>query len=100
MMPFDQSPKNSFFQSVIEEENAIDEEQSKIREKIKTLEEKIILLKKNDAFFYRPRKYCKFSDGYTCKFTGDCTHQEKVEGHVSIFGRSCFAEKHAREAIP
>ena len=90
---------NSFYQSVIEEEDAIREERNKINNQIKVLEDKIALLKKNDAFFYRQRKYCKFSDGYSCKFTGDCTHKEKVEGYVSIFGKRCFAETHAREAI-
>lgn len=94
-------PQNSFFQSVIEEEDAIDEEMSKLMEEIKNLEDRIALLKKNDAFYYRQRKYCKFSNGYSCKFTGDCNHKEKVEEAIFIsFGIRCFAEKHAREAKP
>jgi len=89
---------NKFFQEVIAEEDAIREECGLIKEKIKALENEITKLKKNDAFYYRQRKYCKFGDGYYCKFTGDCTHKEETEEGVSyqLFGLRCFAEEHAR----
>jgi hypothetical protein len=90
---------NDFFKSVIEEEDAIDDEGGKIKDRIALLEEEITRLKNNDVFFYRQRKYCKFSDGYSCTFTGECTHKEKVEGYVSIFGIRCFAEDHARNEV-
>jgi hypothetical protein len=89
---------NKFFQDVIAEEDAIRDEISVIRAKVKSLEDEITKLKNNDAFFYRQRKYCKFSDGYNCKFTGDCDHKDKVVGYTKIFGIRCFAEQHAREA--
>ena len=89
---------NKFFQEIIAEEDAIREEIAIIQNKIKKLEAEITKLKKNDAFFYRERKYCKFSDGYNCKFTGECDHKDKVIGYTKLFGIRCFAEQHAREA--
>ena len=89
----------TFFKRVIAEEDAIDKEIVDVRNKVKQLEDEITRLKNSDCFFYRQRKYCKFGDGYTCKFTGDCTHKEKEDGYVGLFGTRCFAEKHAREAL-
>ena len=89
---------NKFFQEVIAEEDAINAEQETIRQRVKKLEHEITALKNNDAFFYRPRKYCKFGDGYYCKFTGNCDHKEITDAPTNIFPLRCFAEKHAREA--
>jgi hypothetical protein len=91
-----QSVSNSFFRKVIEEEDALDKEADEIREKISKLHKEIERLEESDVFFYRQRGYCKFSNGYLCKFTGDCTHKEKVEGYASMFGIRCYAEDHAR----
>jgi hypothetical protein len=87
---------NKFFQEVIAEEDALDKEAETIRKKIKRLEDEITILKNNDVFFYRPRKYCKFGDGYYCKFDGDCNHKEERDDVMKMFGTRCFVEKHAR----
>lgn len=62
---------NTFFKQVIAEENAIDNEAEEIRKKVKLLEDEITRLKSGNSYYQR--KYCKFSDGYNCKFTGICT---------------------------
>jgi hypothetical protein len=90
---------NKFFQEVIAEEDAICNERETIRTKIRALETEITTLKKNDVFYYRPRKYCKFSDGYHCKFEGDCSHKGEVDDITKMFGIRCFAEKHARDEL-
>lgn len=89
---------DTFFKQIIAEEDAIDNEAIEIRKKVKLLEDEITRLKNNDCFFYRQRMYCKFSDGYNCKFTGNCTHKEKKED-CGLFGIRCFVEKNAREAL-
>ena len=84
----------TFFKQVIAEEDAIRNDAEEIRKKVKLLEDQITRLKNSNC--YHQRRYCKFSDGYNCKFTGSCTHKDKDGG---IFGSRCFVEKHAREAL-
>jgi hypothetical protein len=87
---------NLFFKAVLEEEDALDNEAREIREKISSLKKEIAFLENSNVFFGRERKYCKFSNGYSCKFSGDCTHKEKVTGYISSFGIRCYAKDHAK----
>ena len=84
-----------FFHEVIEEENAINNECEKIRNQINALKERITILEKSDVFFGRTRKYCPFSNGYDCSFSGTCDHKSDD----GLWGHRCHAEEHARKAI-
>lgn len=90
---------NKFFKEVILEEDSLDKEAEQIRMRIAQLLKEIEQLEKNDVFYYRQRKYCRFSDGYNCEFSGDCTHKKDEGGfHGILFGIKCLAEEHARKA--